>query len=131
MNAEEILQYSLVVSNVNKNVNGGYYRRGVAKTLVEKIDVAAKWIEMSNDCENIPSIRALAKAAKVSRIFATKVVDELKEGQIIDPKSLVKDIPCESSKSYYGQFHSQRRHIMLPKVQVHPMTSNVDVSLDS
>ena len=93
MNAEEILQYSLVVSNVNKNVNGGYYRRGVAKTLVEKIDVAGKWIEMSNDCENIPSIRALAKSAKVSRIFATKVVDELKEGQIIDPKSLVKDIP--------------------------------------
>ena len=89
MNAEEILQYSLVLSNVNKNCNGGYYRNGVAKTLVEKIDVAAKWIEMSNDGENIPSIRALAKAAKVSRVFASKVVDELKEGQIIDPKSLV------------------------------------------
>jgi len=94
MNAEEILQYSLVVSNVNKNGNGGYYRHGVAKTLVEKIDVAAKWIEMSNDGDNIPSIKALAKAAKVSWNFASKVVDELlKEGQIIDPKSLVKDIP--------------------------------------
>ena len=46
-----ILQYSLVISNVNKNGNGGYYRNGVAKTLVEKIDVAAKWIEMSNDSE--------------------------------------------------------------------------------
>ena len=66
MNAEEILQYSLVVSNVDKNVNGGYYRNGVAKTLVDKMDVAAKWIEMSKDSENIPSIRALAKAATQS-----------------------------------------------------------------
>jgi hypothetical protein len=67
---------------------------------VETIDVAAKWIEMSNDGENIPSINALAKAAKVSWNFASKVVDELKEGQIIDPKSLVKDIPCgKGSKS--------------------------------
>jgi hypothetical protein len=93
MNAEETLQYSLIVSNVDKNVNGGYYRNGVAKTLVEKMDVATKWIEMSKDSENIPSIRALAKAAKVSRNFAAKVVDELKDGQIIDPKSLVKNIP--------------------------------------
>ena len=74
MNAEEILQYSLlVVSNVNKNGNGGgYYRHGVSKTLVEKIYVAAKWIEMRNDSENIPSINALAKAAKVSWNFCVQ-----------------------------------------------------------
>ena len=43
MNAEEILQYLLVVSNVD------HYRNGVAKTLVDKMDVVAKWIEMSKD----------------------------------------------------------------------------------
>jgi hypothetical protein len=49
MNAEEILQYLLVVSNVDMNVNGGHNRNGVAKTLVDKMDVVAKWIEMSKD----------------------------------------------------------------------------------
>ena len=42
MNAEETLQYSLIVSNVDKNVNGGYYRNGVTKTLVEKILAAVR-----------------------------------------------------------------------------------------
>ena len=65
MNAEDILHDSIAASNVSKNVNGGYYRNGATKPLVEKLDVATKWIEMMNDSDNpeeCPSINALAKA---------------------------------------------------------------------
>ena len=93
MNEEDVLQYSIAIANVSMNVNGGYYRNGVAKPLVEKLNVAAKWIEMSNESGNHPSIKAFARAANVSRDFATKVVNELRDGQIIDPKSSVRNIP--------------------------------------
>ena len=42
MNAEDILHDSIAVSNVSKNVNGGYYRNGETKPLVEKLEVATK-----------------------------------------------------------------------------------------
>jgi hypothetical protein len=93
MNEEDVLQYSIAIANVSMNVNGGYYRNGVAKPLVEKLNVAAKWVEMSNESGNHPSIKAFARAANVSRDFATKVVNELRDGQIFDPKSLVRNIP--------------------------------------
>ena len=93
MNEEDVLQYSIAVANVSMNVNGGYHRNGVAKPLVEKLNVAANWIEMSNESGNHPSIKAFTRAANVSRDFATKVVNELRDGQIIDPKSLVRNIP--------------------------------------
>ena len=48
---------------------------------------------MSNESVNHPSVRVLARAANVSQDFATKVVNELKDGKIINPNSLVKNIP--------------------------------------
>ena len=54
------------------------------------------WIDMTTGADthnNRPSIRTLASAAKVSRKFAGKVVAELREGLLFDPKTMVKNIP--------------------------------------
>ena len=72
MNMEDDLHFSIAVANVSTKANGGYYLNGTTKPLVEKLNVATKWIEMNNDFvnkEKCASIRALAKAAKVSRDF--------------------------------------------------------------
>jgi hypothetical protein len=53
------------------------------------------WIDMTgaNLHNNQPSIRTLANAAKVSRKFAGKVVADLREGLLVNPKTMVKSIP--------------------------------------
>jgi hypothetical protein len=53
------------------------------------------WIDMTgaNPHNNQPLICMLANAAKVSRKFAGKVVAELREGLLVNPKTMVKSIP--------------------------------------
>jgi hypothetical protein len=53
------------------------------------------WIDMTgaNPHNNQPSICMLVNAAKVSRKFSGKVVAELREGLLVNPKTMVKSIP--------------------------------------
>jgi hypothetical protein len=75
-------------------LTGGMYKNCTTKPFDEKVRVAQKLIEMIRaDPHSQPSIGALAKAAKVSRIFAGKILSKLREGLLVDPKTKLKNIP--------------------------------------
>jgi hypothetical protein len=93
---QEDLEHSLALAGIQRNYNGGVFKNGAAKPFEEKVRVAQMWIDMNAaapDNNNQPSIRMLASSAMVSRTFASKVVAELKEGHLVDPKSKIKNIP--------------------------------------
>ena len=78
-----------------KNSAGGIYKNSVTKSFEKKVRVAQMWIVMTGaePHNNQPSIRGLAKVAGASQRFAGKVMSELREGQLVDPKSKIKNIP--------------------------------------
>ena len=72
-------------SGYSFNGKGGAFRKGVAKSLDEKAAIARKYIE-KKEKEPRTSIRDLAKATKVSPGFGRKIVNELNNGCLINPK---------------------------------------------
>ena len=92
---QEDLEHSLALAGMQRNSNGGVFKNGAAKPFEKKVRVAQMWIDMNAAApnNNQPSIRMLASSAMVSREFASKVVAELKEGHLVDPKSKIKNIP--------------------------------------
>ncbi len=95
MEEDGALEHSLAFAGIAKNSAGGIYKNGATKPFEEKARVAQMWIDMTgaNPHNNQPLIRTLANAAKVSRKFAGKVVAELREGLLVNPKTMVKSIP--------------------------------------
>ncbi len=89
------LEHSLAFAGMAKNSAGGIHKNGMTKPFGEKARVAQIWIDMNgaNPHNNQPSICMLANAAKVSRIFAGTVIAELREGLLVNPKTMVKSIP--------------------------------------
>jgi hypothetical protein len=78
---EGTLEHYIAFASMATNCDGGIYKNGATKTFKEKARVAQKLTEMIRaDPHSKPSIRALAKAAKVSRRFAGKIVSKLGEG---------------------------------------------------
>ncbi len=94
MEEDGALEHSIAFAGITKNSAGGIYKNGATKPFEEKARVAQMWIDMTgaNPHNNQPSIRTLANAAKVSRKFAGKVVAELREGLLVNPKTMVKSI---------------------------------------
>ncbi len=95
MEEDGALEHSLAFAGIAKNSAGGIYKNGTTKPFEEKARVAQMWIDMTgaNPHNNQPLIRMLANAAKVSRKFAGKVVAELREGLLVNPKTMVKSFP--------------------------------------
>jgi hypothetical protein len=92
---QEDLEHSIALAGMQRNSNGGVFKNGATKPFEEKVRVAQMWIDMNAAAShnNQPSIRMLASSAMVSRRFAGKVVAELKEEHLVDPKSKIKNIP--------------------------------------
>ena len=76
---------AFIKSGYSLNAQGGFYRNGVAKSLEDKAAIARKYLEMKAANPNT-SIRELARAISVSPSFAGKIVKELNNGCLIDPK---------------------------------------------
>ncbi len=95
MEEDGALELSLAFAGMAKNSAGGIYKNGATKPFEEKAKVAQIWIDMTgaNPHNNQPSICMLANAAKVSRKFAGKVVTELREGLLVNLKTMVQSIP--------------------------------------
>jgi transposase len=76
-------------AGISINANGGTYKRGKAFDFHKKIALVEKYEELANLANGVPpSIRTLAKAAKVSRDWAKKVINELKSDDgLIDSDS--------------------------------------------
>ncbi len=75
---EGALEHSIAFAGMATNSGGGIYKNGATKPFDEKVRVAQELIEMIRaNPHSKPSIRALAKAAKVSRSFAGKIVSKL------------------------------------------------------
>ncbi len=89
------LEHSLAFAGMAKNSAGSIYKNDATKPFKEKARVAQMWIDMTgaNPHNNQPSICMLANAAKASRKVAGKIVAELREGLLVNPKTMVKSIP--------------------------------------
>jgi hypothetical protein len=90
-----VLEQSLAFAGMAQNSAGGIYKNGMMKPFEEKARVAQMWIDMTgaDPHNNQPSIHMLANAAKVSRKFAGKVIAELREGLLVNPKTIVRVFP--------------------------------------
>jgi hypothetical protein len=95
MEEDGALKHSLAFAGMAKNFAGGIYKNGATKPFKEKARVAQMWIDMTGADlhNNQPLICILANTAKVSRKFAGKVMAELREWLIVNPKTMVKSIP--------------------------------------
>ena len=72
------------------NSNGGFYHPGRLYDLRTKMHVGHAYVSLFQENYPIrPSIRAVAKKAKVDRAYASKVIDELVlTGTLIDPDTI-------------------------------------------
>jgi hypothetical protein len=95
MEEDSALEHSIAFAGIAKNSAGGIYKNGATKPFKEKARVAQMWIDMTgaDPHNNQPSICTLANAAKNSRTFADKVIGELREGLLVNPKTMGKSIP--------------------------------------
>jgi len=75
------------------NVHGGNFRNGIARPLEDKIRVAQAYADMMGR-DSTTSVNAVAKEAKVSRAFVSKVIGEVHSGLLIDPRTAVKQHPA-------------------------------------
>ena len=71
-----------------ENDQGGYYHPGKQYDHVKKMTVGAIWRGLcAQSAPDIPSTRLLAREAQVSRGYAQKVIEEIKEtGDLMDPE---------------------------------------------
>lgn len=79
------IRNAFIKSGYSLNKKGGFYRNGVAKTLEEKAAIARTYVAMK-EREPRTSIGDLAKAVKISKNLASKIVKELNNGRLLDPK---------------------------------------------
>jgi hypothetical protein len=95
MEEDSALEHSLAFAGIAKNPAGSIYKKSATKPYKEKARVAQMWIDMTgaDPHNNQPLIHTLANAAKVSRKFAGKVMAELREGLLVNPKTMLKSIP--------------------------------------
>ena len=84
---------SMVAAGFCINNHGGAYENGKAYPIQVKATVAAKYFEMEDDlvAGGRVSINALAKACKCGWNFANRVVGEIQNGQLVDPRTVVAD----------------------------------------
>ena len=86
MDDHPIIRASLATAGLNLNANGGSYRPGVAKPLEDKLAVARIYLKLMEEDPTKASIRKLALEAKCSRPFASKIMNEVSGGLVLDPK---------------------------------------------
>jgi transposase len=72
------------------NANGGFYHPGRMYDLRTKLEVGQVYVSLfAENYPTRPSIRAVAKEAKVERTYASKVVEEfVLTGTLIDPETI-------------------------------------------
>lgn len=87
--SSSIISDSLTAAGFKFNTHGGAYRSGKSKSLEDKATVARLYLSMKEKNDGKTSIRQLAKEAKISRPFAQKVITEVENGKLIDPKSQI------------------------------------------
>jgi hypothetical protein len=80
---QNVITESLLASGYKLNASGAPYRNGAAKSLTDKAAIASIYLQMKLVDPNV-SERAVAKAARVSRTYAKKVIDEVNSGQLVD-----------------------------------------------
>ena len=66
-------------------MNGGGFHNGVPGPLEDKVRVSEEYACLLKS-DPRTSTRAVARAGKVSRTFATKVIAEINAGYLVDPK---------------------------------------------
>jgi hypothetical protein len=81
--SQKVITESLLASGYKLNASGAPYRNGAAKSLTDKAAIASIYLQMKLVDPNV-SERAVAKAARVSRTYAKKVIDEVNSGQLVD-----------------------------------------------
>lgn len=89
----DVICHSQANAGYSVNVHGGNFRNGIARPLEDKIRVAQVYADMM-ERDSTTSVNAVAKEAKVSRKFATKVIGEIHAGCLIDPRTVVKQPPA-------------------------------------
>ena len=74
------------------NNNGGLFVKGKRYSHAKKLEVAKKFLKLFvRNLENPPTVKAVAKSAKVSAFFARKIKNEIKIlGDIVDPSIIKK-----------------------------------------
>ena len=91
-NNRAMIKTSLVAAGFCVNARGGAYENGIAQPIQDKAAVAQKYFDLEENLlagEQI-SVLSLADACAVSWKFAKKVVNEIENGQLIDPKTIVR-----------------------------------------
>jgi len=92
------------------NNNGGLFVKGKRYSHVKKLEVANKFFELFvSNLENPPTVKAVAKSAKVSAFFARKIMNEIKIlGDIVDP-SIIKKYQRTKNKCGKGSVKLELR----------------------
>jgi hypothetical protein len=85
----DIINQSQVHAGYTINADGGGFCNGVARPLEDKVRVAEAYAQLL-DADPRTSTRAVARAGRVSRSFATKVIAEINAGYLVDPKQKVR-----------------------------------------
>ena len=81
----------MVAAGFCVNSRGGAFENGKARPIQDKVVVARKYFELEENLlagQSI-SVLSLANACSVSWKFAKKVVGEIENGQLIDPRTTV------------------------------------------
>jgi hypothetical protein len=84
-----VIHQSLVHAGYTINANGGGFHNGVPRPLEDKVRVAEAYACLL-ESDPRTSTRAVARAGKVSRTFATKVIAEINASYLVDPKQKVR-----------------------------------------
>ena len=85
MEDDPAIRDTFIKSGYSCNEHGGFYLHGKTKSLEEKAEVARVYVRLKSE-DPKTSIRDVAKKALVSYCFARKVVNEVNNGQLVDPK---------------------------------------------
>jgi hypothetical protein len=84
-----IIHQSQVHAGYSINANGGSFCNSGARPLENKVRVAKTYARLLKADPTAP-VRAVAGEAKVSRGFALKVIDEIEDSCLMDPKQKVR-----------------------------------------
>jgi hypothetical protein len=84
-----IIHQSQVHAGYSINANGGGFCNGAARPLEDMVRVAEAYARLLK-ANPVASVRAIAREGKVSRGFASKVIAEIEDGQLMDLKQKVR-----------------------------------------
>ena len=82
---------SILVNGYSINMNGGVYRRGKPKSFEAIAFTAGRFFELEQQLQpgDKVSLRSLGREAQCSTTFAKKVIEQIENGELIDPATQI------------------------------------------